>query len=203
MEMLLPFVMMLAAKYVLETLIPVVVTPPADVQSPFILKSSKRITWIAPVVVVTVEPSITSSLTVVEPAIVTVPAFNAPVATKVEPTLLLSESTVAFSAPFWRFTLPTVVLEELLRVSATFELVATTLPRKRPPVAPLAVKMFVEPLLPPSRMPDGITEKSMGPLLAVTSTLDPSKSSLATLVNATLVWAVTSPLRNRLPICEN
>ena len=79
MEMLPPLEVTLAAKWVLEPLIPVVVMLPADVQFPLIVKSSNWETWITPVVVVIVEPIVTSSLTVVEPVMLMDPADNAPV----------------------------------------------------------------------------------------------------------------------------
>ena len=99
--------------------------------------------------------------------------------------------------------LPTVVLVALDNVNDTVEFVAVTDPSVRLPVAPLAVRMFVEPLLPASWIPDAIVVKSIGPLLAVTSTFDPKDSGPATLVNAILVAAVTSPFRTKFPICEN
>ena len=76
MAMLPPLEVTLAAKCVLEPLMPVVVMLPADVQFPLIVKSSNWETWIAPVVVVIVEPIVTSSLPVVEPVILMDPADN-------------------------------------------------------------------------------------------------------------------------------
>ena len=95
------------------------------------------------------------------------------------------------------------MLVELDRVSETVALVAETLPRVRLPVAPLAVRILVEPLLPESWIPDVIEEKLMGPLLAVTSTLEPSDSEPVTLVEVTLVAAVTSPWKDKSSTCEN
>ena len=89
--------------------------------------------------------------------------------------------------------LPTEVLVELDRVNETLGLVAATFPRVRLPVAPPAVRTFVEPLTPTSLIPAEIVEKLIGPLLAVTSTLVLSDSGPATLVKVMLVSAVTSP----------
>ena len=92
---------------------------------------------------------------------------------------------------------------ELDRVNETVGLVAETLPRVRLPVAPLAVRILVEPLLPANWIPDVIEEKLMGPLLAVTSTLEPSDSEPVTLVEVTLVAAVTSPWKARSSMFKN
>ena len=91
---------------------------------------------------------------------------------------------------------------ELDRVNETVGFVAETLPRVRLPVAPLVVRILVEPLLPANWIPAVIEEKLMGPLLAVTSTLEPSDSGPVTLVKVMLVAAVTSPWKDRSSTCE-
>ena len=101
------------------------------------------------------------------------------------------------------FTLPTAVLVALLRVNETVGLVAETFPRVRLPVAPLAVRILVEPLLPASWIPAEIEEKLMGPLLAVTPTFEPKESGPTTLVKVILVAAITLPWKDRSSTCEN
>ena len=83
------------------------------------------------------------------------------------------------------------------------ELVAETFPSVRLPVAPLALMILVEPLLPANWIPEVMEEKLMGPLLAVTSTLEPSDNGPVTLVKVMLVAAVTSPWKDKSSTCEN
>ena len=90
-----------------------------------------------------------------------------------------------------------------MSVRETLELVAVILERVRLLLLPLALMLLVVPLAPPSKTPKEMDEKSSEPLLAVTSTLEPSTSGPVTLVNVTLVAAVTSPWKARSSMFEN
>ena len=115
---------------------------------------------------------------------------------------MLSESIVAVKIPFLISTLLTDVLVELVKVNATLELVAETLPSAILPVVPLAVRILVVPLVPSNKILEVVGEKEIDPLFAVTSTLV-SSFSRTTLVNVTFVAATTSALKTKSFIFAN